>query len=265
MPPSERVLVLMYHRVGAVQRPEEARYCVTPRRFEAQMQALAKHGFRGVPIESLIAWLEGGSALREGDFVLTFDDGFSGVRDHALPTLERLGWPFAVFLVTDLLGQVDAWKHNDGTASAQHSLLSADDLPDMARRGASFHSHTCRHRSLPKLSDSELQAELVMSRNALVRLVGEGDRYLAYPYGHTDDRVVAAARQAGYRAGLSVQPGFNRQDVDRFRIRRLDISGTDTPSMLLRKMRLGSNDGSRMADLRYAAGRIAGRFGLRAA
>ena len=46
-------------------------------------------------------------------------------------------------------------------------------------------------------------------------------------------------------------PGFNRRDVDRFRIRRIDVYGTDTPAMLLRKIRLGSNDGSLGHAARY--------------
>lgn len=265
MPPAARTVVLMYHRVGEIDQPSEARYCATPERFDAQMQALAKNGYRAVPVEALVAWFDGGPALRARDFVLTFDDGFRGVLDHALPTLEKLGWPFTVFLVTDLLGGVDAWRRNDGTAGGKYPLLGAEDLQDMARRGASFHSHTCRHASLPTLGDTELQAELALSRAALTRLLGPGERYIAYPYGHADDRVVAAARHAGYKAGFSVQSGFNRQNVDRFRIRRLDVAGTDTPAMLLRKMRLGSNDGSRMASARYVAHRIAARLGGRPA
>ena len=46
------------------------------------------------------------------------------------------------------------------------------------------------------------------------------------------------------RAAFSTQPGFNRRDVDRFRIRRIDVFGTDTPGMLMRKVRFGTNDGT---------------------
>jgi len=60
-----------------------------------------------VAADALVGWLEGGPALAAGAFVLTFDDGFRGVREHALPVLERLGWPFTVFLVSDRIGQRD--------------------------------------------------------------------------------------------------------------------------------------------------------------
>ncbi len=129
----------------------------------------------------------------------------------------------------------------------------------MQRRGCSFHSHTRRHLSLPGLDDAALTAELAGSRAALAALLGEEDFYLAYPYGHVDDRVESAARAAGYKAAFSVQSGFNRRDVNPFRIRRLDVFGTDTPRMLLRKMQLGSNDGSLRGALGYYLRRPAWR------
>ncbi|HNU10247.1 MAG TPA: polysaccharide deacetylase family protein [Rubrivivax sp.] len=260
MDAADRIPVLMYHRIGEIYHPAERRYCVTPDRFDAQMSFLARRGYRAVPIEALVAWLENGSPLCEGDFVLTFDDGYKGVLDYAAPVLDRLNWPFTVFLVTDLLGQCDAWPRNDGSDSAAHPLLTADDVVSMAARGVSFHSHTCRHRSLRTLDDDTLRHELMASRDALRQLLGTGDHYIAYPYGHVDDRVARAARESGYTAGFSVRSGFNRTDVDRFRIRRLDVAGTDTPAALLRKMKMGSNDGSRRAALRYMTQRLADRL-----
>jgi hypothetical protein len=74
--------------------------------------------------------------------------------------------------------------------------------------------------------------------------------------------VAEAARRAGYRGAFSTQPGFNRREVDRFRIRRIDVYGTDTPAMLLRKVRLGTNDGTLSALARYYAGRVKARLAV---
>ena len=149
MPAEERIPVLMYHRIGPTEGHAEARYCVTPDRFAAHMSLLAVAGSRPCRWARWPRLAGRRACTGPGDFVLTFDDGFLGVREHALPVLERLGWPFTVFLVTDLLGGVDAWKHSDGAASGQHLLLSADDVLAMRERGCSFHSHTRRHVSLP--------------------------------------------------------------------------------------------------------------------
>jgi hypothetical protein len=49
--------------------------------------------------------------------------------------------------------------------------------------------------------------------------------------------------------------------VDRYRIRRLDVFGTDTPRQLLRKFRFGTNDGSLAAASRYYWRQLLPRLG----
>jgi len=256
--------VLMYHRVGEVRNAREARYAIRPAAFRAHMDAIAGEGGHAVSVDALCASLDGGPPLPQEAFVLTFDDGFRGVRDHALPILERRGWPFTVFVVTGLIGASDEWTRESNPEGDTYPLLDADEMRDMHQRGTTFHSHTCRHRSLPVLDDRELERELADSRATLRSLLGCEVSYLAYPFGHVDDRVADAARKAGYRAAFSTQPGFNRRGTDRYRIRRIDVYGTDTPAMLLRKMRFGTNDGRASTLLRYYAGRARARFTGRA-
>jgi peptidoglycan/xylan/chitin deacetylase (PgdA/CDA1 family) len=259
---SDGIIVLMYHRVGTARNDWEARYAISPSRFEAHMLALARQGRHAVSVDALDNWLDGGAPLPPGAFVLTFDDGFRGVREHAVPVLERLRWPCAVFLVSDRIGEEDVWTRTSNPDRTSYPLLDTEEVLDLQRRGVALHSHTCSHASLPTLGDDELRRELVESRSALQRLLGRPVDYLAYPFGHLDERVAAAARGAGYRAAFSTQPGFNRRDVDHFRIRRIDVYGTDTPAMLMRKVRLGTNDGTLWNLARYYLGRAKARLRL---
>lgn len=259
-----RAIVLMYHRVGKVGNAWEARYAITPSGFERHMQALADHGWQAIGIDALIDWLDGGAPLSDKAFVLTFDDGFRGVREHALPVLERFGWPCTVFVVSGLIGGRDLWTAHQNPDGRTYPLLDADEILDMQQRGVSFHSHTRSHPSLPTLADEQLDEQLAASRADLTALLGRAASYFAYPFGHLDDRVVDAVRRAGYRAAFSTQPGFNGPHVNRYRIRRLDVFGTDTPAMLLRKMRLGTNDGTMGSLLRYYIGRVGSRLGVQA-
>jgi peptidoglycan/xylan/chitin deacetylase (PgdA/CDA1 family) len=239
-----RVPVLMYHRVGTAHNAWEARYAISPENFAAHMRALKGAGYRAITIDQLVQWLEGGPQLPDKALLVTFDDGFRGVGEHALPVMETLGWPFTVFLVSDLIGQEDNWTRASNPTGVTYPLLGAEEIRDMQQRGVSFHSHTRSHASLPSLNDSDLAEQLAGSRRALADLLGHDVPYIAYPFGHLDERVEAATRAAGYRAAFSTQPGFNRKDVNHYRIRRLDVFGTDTPAMLLRKIKFGSNDGS---------------------
>lgn len=255
-----RVPVLMYHRVGEVNNPWEARYAIRPADFIVHMETLARKGYCAVTADALVQWLEGGQSLPKGAFVLTFDDGFRGVREHALPVLEKLSWPFTVFLVSDLIGSRDEWTHAENPSGVTYPLLNEDEIRDMLQRNVNFHSHTRSHADLPTLDDTSLADQLAGPRLTLSKLVGHDVPYIAYPFGHLDGRVEAATRAAGYRAAFSTQPGFNRQDVNPFRIRRLDVFGTDTPAMLLRKIKLGTNDGSLAHAIHYYLDRLKSRL-----
>jgi len=131
----------------------------------------------------------------------------------------------------------------------------------MATDGFSFHAHSRHHRDLTTLTDSELADEVAGCRTELETL-GLTISYYAYPYGRFAEREARAVAAAGFTAAFSVQPGFNRLGVDPYRIRRLDIFGTDSPAMLLRKIALGSNDGRLAAWASYYVKQLGARAGL---
>jgi peptidoglycan/xylan/chitin deacetylase (PgdA/CDA1 family) len=256
MSEAKRVSVLMYHRVGDAHNDWEARYTISPETFTKHMQALSRAGYQGVSIDDMVDWMEGKASLPMNAILITFDDGFRGVRDHALPVLEEMRWPFTVFLVSDLIGGSDEWTRSSNPLGVTYPLLDTEEIHDMQNRGCEFHSHTRSHPSLPKLDDGQLADQLGGSRDALSRLLGHEVRYLAYPFGHMNDRVVAAAEAAGYRAAFTTKPGFNRKGEPLLRIRRLDVYGTDSPAMLLRKIRLGTNEGGVSQVFRYYMDRV---------
>lgn len=258
---AERVTVLMYHRIGSARNDWERKYTVSPAQFRAQMERLHASGFQACGVTDFVRWLSGDADLPRGALLLTFDDGFLGVHEHARPVLADLGWPATVFLVSRLLGQRDVWTERENGEAGTQPLLSPAQILQMAGEGFTFQSHTRWHAELPTLGDAELAEELAGSRADLEDLLGRPVPYLAYPYGRYDDRVRSAAIAAGYQAAFSVQPGFNRPGLDPYRVRRLDVWGTDSPLMLLRKVRLGTNDGSLVNAARYAVARVAARLG----
>lgn len=258
----DRLPVLMYHRLGESHNQWERKYCVAPTLFAQQMQALAGNGWQAISLDTFIAWLEGREKIPERAFLLTFDDGFLGVFEHAAPVLAALNWPATVFLVSSLIGRRDEWCAAENPGGATYPLMDAPHIRELTSQGFRFESHTRSHASLPKLDDATLKNELIGARTELSDLLGRSVNYLAYPFGHLDDRVVEAAQAAGYQAAFSTRPGFNRAGEDRYRLRRLDVFGSDSASALLRKIRLGSNDGSLRNSIHYGTSRILARLGL---
>ena len=83
---------------------------------------------------------------------------------------------------------------------------SWDELSELANAGWEVGSHTRTHPHLPELDDEELRSELSESRAECEDELGLPCDTLAYPYGDVDERVVTAARAAGYRHAAAL-PG----------------------------------------------------------
>lgn len=259
---NSRIPVLMYHRIGTAANDWERKYCVAPDRFAAQMRTLKDRGMRPCGIDDFVAWLCGRKILGDKTFLLTFDDGFYGVYEHAMPVLSEFDWPATVFMVSALIGKRDLWSEKENPSGHTYPLLDREHIEEMRKHGFSFHSHSRTHADLTKMTDPALKDELCGARMELENLLGTAVPYLAYPYGRYDERVLAVAREAGYSAAFSVQPGFNRPGIDPYRIRRLDVFGTDTPARLSRKIALGSNDGSWLQSVKYYATQLGARVGV---
>lgn len=252
---AERIPVLMYHRVAEPDHPRDI-YCIRPEHFSAQMQALARASWRAVSIEDFDAWRRGEKSLPENSFVLTFDDGFTGVYDFAAPALKKLEWSATVFLVAGKLGGQSDWEVTTGESMPPHPLMDAQQLRSLSAQGFSLHSHSLLHHDLTTLETSALEQDLRDSRALIADITGQAPAYLAYPYGRHNEAVRNAAQRVGFTTAFSVESGFNRPGESAYQIRRLDVFGTDTPSMLLRKIRLGTNDGSLTHLMRYYLHRI---------
>lgn len=258
---ASRAVVLMYHRIGESHGKWDDRYCVTPHRFASHMRSLQRQGFQAVPIGDYMKWLAGEKLLPEGSFLLTFDDGFLGVYEHARTVLLDLGWTATIFLVSDLIGLTDTWPSRDLASSRRrHDLMGPAHIVQMRREGFDFQSHSKSHLDLSQIEEAELWTELQDSKSAIERLTGAAIEHLAYPYGQFNDMVKRSAQAAGYLSAFSTKPGFNRPGGNRYEIRRLEVEGRDSAAALLRKVRLGSNDGSLLAAGRYKLSRIAGRL-----
>lgn len=248
---ADRIPVLMYHRIGEALYKWEQKYCISPDSFTAHMHALANIGYKACTANDFVDWLMGDIQLPDKSILITFDDGYLGVFEHGLPVLKALEWPAVMFLVSGLIGKMDSWSQRENPSLKTYPLMRIEEIQAMRTQGFSFHSHSRSHADLSRCGETELTDELRGSREDLERLLNEPIDYVAYPYGHYNDLVLGSVKKAGYKAAFSVQPGFNRPGVDPYRIRRIDVFGTDTPKRLLRKVALGTNDGSWQHMLSY--------------
>jgi len=213
--------VLMYHQVGD-HRPGSAlnRWRVREEDFLWQLDALKSRGYRGIALRDLLDAPSSGTRRA----VLTFDDGYRGVLQRALPALLSHGFSATVFAVADKTGGVNDWDRE----TPGEPLLSAGEIRALHAKGIEIGSHGATHRTLTRLSDADLHREVAGSKDTLERLTGAPVTSFCYPYGDFDDRVVEAVRAAGYRAATVIRGGISKDLSDPFRIQRISVRGTQT-------------------------------------
>jgi peptidoglycan/xylan/chitin deacetylase (PgdA/CDA1 family) len=193
-------LVLCYHKVEP--RHELGVTRVSPRRFARQMERLARDGWRAIGWEALLSRARGERAGGARELVITFDDAYRGLRCHAFPVLEALGWPSLCFVITDYAGRLNRWDVAYGGRRFAH--LAWRDVRQWEGRGVAFGSHTKRHPRLTWLDDVALREEVEGSRRALAAGCDRPVPLLSYPFGAAGAREIAAVRAAGYQGGLTL-------------------------------------------------------------
>jgi len=180
------LLVLCYH--GVRPRPAHPLDVSLPA-FRRQIELLLGKGYEPATFLEAVT-----APPRARTLAVTLDDGDRSVVDHALPILSELGVPATAFVPLD--------------AVAPPGSLTVDELRMLLAAGWEIGSHTVTHEDLTELDDRDLERELRVSREQLERLLGRPIRSLAYPFGEADDRVIAAAKEAGYVAACLLDGRF---------------------------------------------------------
>ena len=215
------VPILMYHQVGP-HRPGSRlnKWRVTEEDFRRHLALLARRGYRGIALRELLDDPAGDGRPRA---VLTFDDGFDGLRTRALPLLAERRFSATVFAVAGKPGGTNDWDRE----TPGDPLLDDAGLRELSAAGLEIGSHGLLHRALPELSADELRRETKESRSRLEDVVGTRVATFCYPYGAFDDRAVEAVRDAGYRAATVIRSGIQADLSDPYRLRRVPVRGTD--------------------------------------
>lgn len=197
-------VVLMYHDVPASERDAFAAQCDAITRLGVPTELADMH--RPTDGRWRVAW--------------TFDDGFRSFAHEAVPEMEARGIPSTVFLPTRWVCNTD---ESDTTwPGITHEEVAA--LPPSVHVA----SHSRSHPRLPALDDAGLADELVGSRTDLEGLLGRPVTLLAFPFGDHDDRVDAAALDAGYDRCYGIVP-TEVSAGDGFIVGRVQIDPSDWP------------------------------------
>lgn len=182
--------VLLYHGVTSGEpwpRPMDEidrEYLLDASAFEAQVSRVAAAGCRGRSFAAIDAGRRGSVEV-----IFSFDDGDLSGFTTAAPILERHGFRGEFFVVSDWIGRP--------------GFMTVDHLRELRRRGHGIGSHSRTHPRLNTLDRAAIDAEVAGSKRDIEAMTGEPVAFFSVPGGAVDDRVIDAARAAGY-AGVAI-------------------------------------------------------------
>lgn len=207
-----RVPILTFHAVETA----SSVLAFAPDALRGGPKNLAAHGFRSIDLELLAGPLAAGESSPARSLVLTFDDGYRSVYEHALPLLRELGWTATVFVTT-----------GDGRGERPPSLtgrtmLSWRELAELARSGFTIGAHTRTHPDLTTLTTEALRVEMEGSQAILEDRLGVPVRTFAYPFGSHNARVRDQASEL-FDCACSVRLARVSRRSDRFALPRVEM------------------------------------------
>ncbi len=94
----------------------------------------------------------------------------------------------------------------------------------------SLGNHTSNHDILTNYTATEMMAQIQSAQETIVSIVGKAPDFIAYPNGDMSDEILEAAKSAGMKFGLSVNPGRNRLPIepgslDAMKLKRFTLTG----------------------------------------
>ena len=209
--------VLCYH---IVETPQDPRMEISREAFHQQMRYLSMTGYNIIPLRQLYEYVSGKRAsIPRNSVVITIDDGWRSTYTEVFPEMQKLGFPFTVFIYPRIIGQTS-------------HALSWKQVKEMSDAGVDIESHSFSHPFLTKrrhtgIDDRDyyrwLDQELEGSKKTIERETGHTVSFLAYPYGDYDHYLVAACARAGYTAALTCDYGRVRKASDPLRMKRFVI------------------------------------------
>jgi len=189
-------IILTYHDMVPKRDRNALWFDCTPDELRAQIRQMRAAGATFLPLTKAVDRMTGAERipLDSPTICITFADNYAGFLKHAWPILKEENIPVTLFVHT---GHVGSQKGRP--------KMTWDQLKELQASGLVWvESQTISHApDLAKLTDAQLKKEMEISRASIEKHLGRDPEFVAYPNGKYNERAMAAAQAAGYRAGFS--------------------------------------------------------------
>lgn len=110
----------------------------------------------------------------------------------------------------------------------EYQLLTWEMVREMSRKGISFGGHTANHVILPLEDFSQMEAEIVTSKQKLETQLGNKVHSFAYPNGEYNPQIKQLVAQAGYKIAVTTEKRINQTGADLLSLGRISLCEEST-------------------------------------
>jgi len=203
----KEILILNYHQIDNGNYDDSSAldkiYAVRDTAFKEQVDALLSNKIPVVSLNDIY------NDTIDASFAvsITADDGNNSDYEVIYPLLNKHNIPATFFLLTN-------------------KNINWSRINEMIGEGFSVGSHGISHCDLTKLSRSELRMELEQSKKLIEDKTNQAVDFFSLPFGLYNQKVMAAGREAGYKALLTTTVRLNDPKKNRFILHRWSIKRT---------------------------------------
>ena len=247
----EKLTVLSYHEIATKDQALIPEYAVTPTMFVRQIDWLRNNGYHFVSIDDVLTDEANKAPLPDKAVLITFDDGYRSVYDHAWPILKMFKIPAVVAVVCSW--EDDKKQVNfDGKEIPRSKLMSWQQLRELSDSDlVEIGSHSFDlHKGIQGNPQGNMQpaaitrqwfasaqayeddaqyrqrvaTDLKKSSAEIAAHIGRAPRVIAWPYGRYNTPLREMASKLGMKVGLTLDDGANMSDTPLWGLRRILVS-----------------------------------------
>lgn len=202
-----QIPVFVYHDIVEDESQIEFDYMqTTAKQFEKQMTGLMKLGYKPISYEDLVAYKNGEKAIPKWSFLVTFDDGYTGVYKYAFEIAKKYNIPMTSFEISDTVGTTGYYTWEQAKEMKKSGLMS-------------IYLHGYTHTQYDQETPERLLSDTNKAQEDLQNHLEDNNilKVFTYPYGLYTNEERNVLWQAGYVQNLT-DNRINLSD-------RLDLSG----------------------------------------
>ena len=202
-----QIPVFVYHDIVEDESQIEYDYMqTTAKQFEKQITGLMKLGYKPISYEDLVAYKNGEKAIPKWSFLITFDDGYTGVYKYAFEIAKKYNIPMTSFEISDTVGIPGYYTWDEAREMKESGLMS-------------IYLHGYTHIEYDKETPERVLSDTNKAQEDLQNQLGDNNilKVFTYPYGLSTNEERSLLWQAGYIQYLT-DNRINLSD-------RLDLSG----------------------------------------